>query len=202
MKMKKITLGMLMLGAITIGMMSCEKDNTGKADIKVEVATDSLKMDFRPAHYTFYSLKDRKEIALSDSATSKWDIGIRFSDLIINSQASGPGNAGVIVEMGNYETFNKAPEAGYSYDTTLTQLAINSKYNDPDAWYLYNPTTHGFAPKAGLFFVLRTAEGKYAKLEVTSVDYADYIQGSMYPNSLIYKFRYTYQPDGSVNLSK
>ncbi len=200
MKMKNITLGMIALGAITISMTSCEKDKTN-TETKV-VATDSVKMPFQSANYTFYSLENGKVVPLSDSATTNWDIGIRFTDIIVNSHASGPGQGGVITETsGNYETFSTAPTTGYSFDTTTTKLVINGKYNDPGAWYLYNPVNHGFSPKAGWFFVIKTADGKYAKLEVTAVDYADYPQGSMYPNTLIYRFRYTYQADGSVNLT-
>lgn len=158
-------------------------------------------MDFKTDHYTLYSLSEGKEIPLSDSATAKWDIGINFVNIILNSHASGPGQAGVIVKTGNYESATGAPTDGYSYDTTSMKLAINSNPYSPGAWYDYDPVTHAFSPKAGLYFFIKTANGKYAKLEILQVKYADYDPGAMYPKTLIYKFRYTYQSNGSVNFN-
>ncbi|TXH21327.1 MAG: hypothetical protein E6Q95_03995 [Chitinophagaceae bacterium] len=80
------------------------------------------------------------------------------------------------------------------------KLAIDYNAKSPNAWYIYNSTSHSFSPKAGLFFVIRTADGKYAKLEITSVNYEDLQPGAPFPSSLKYKFRYFYQKDGSTNL--
>lgn len=198
MKMKKITLPLLSAVLLGLGMTSCKDKN--EAETKV-VVTDSVEMDFKTNHYTFYSLSEGQEVPLSDSATTKWDIGINFVNIILNSHASGPGQGGVIVKSGNYESLTSAPTDGYAYDTSTTQLAINSNPFSPDAWFVYDPTTHAFSPKAGLFFIIKTADGKYAKLEILEVKYADYDPGAMYPKKLIYKFRYTYQSNGSVNFN-
>lgn len=197
MKMKKIALPLLSIVVLGAGMTSC-KDK--KVETKV-VVTDSLVMDFKTDHYAFYSLSEGKEIPLSDSATTKWDFGVNLATIILNGHASGPGQAGVIVKTGNYESATSAPTEGYSYDTSSTQLAINSNPFSAGAWYDYVPATHAFSPKAGLYFIIKTADGKYAKLEVLEVNYADYEQGAMYPKTLIYKFRYTYQSNGSVNFN-
>lgn len=197
MKMKKIALPLLSVVLLGAGMTSC-KDK--KVETKV-VVTDSLVMDFKTNHYAFYSLSEGKEIPLSDSATTRWDFGVNLATIILNSNASGPGQAGVIVRAGNYESATSAPTEGYAYDTTFMKLAINSNPFSPGAWYDYVPATHAFSPKAGLYFILKTADGKYAKLEILEVKYADYEPGAMYPKNLIYKFRYTYQSNGSVNFN-
>ncbi|MCO6497302.1 MAG: HmuY family protein [Chitinophagaceae bacterium] len=186
---------------LIFGMMACKKENVQPDESTGVVITDSVAMAFRPANYTFYSLKEGKVLPLSDSATTKWDIAFKFSSIIINGGASGPGNAGVIVKRdGQYESVTSAPETGYAQDTTAARLAINSTFGSPDAWYIYEPVSHAFGPVAGLYFILRTADNHYAKMEVTQVRY--HIQpGASYPDSLIYKFRYTYQPDGSRDLS-
>lgn len=185
---------------LVFGMMSCEKTND-KPDNNTIAITDSVAMAFRPANYTFYSLKEGKVIPLSDSATNKWDVAFKFYTIISNSGVSGPGNAGVIVKRdGQYDAVSTAPEAGYGKDTSATQLAINSTYGNPNAWFIYEPVSHAFGPAAGLYFLVRTADNHYAKMEITQVRY--HIQpGAPYPDSLTYKFRYTYQPDGSRNLS-
>ena len=159
--------------------------------------TDSIEIPFSSNNYTFYSFKDSSVIPNSDSATTKWDFGIRFVNIITNSHASGPGNGGVITQSGIYDNFTTAPLSGYSYDSTTTSLGIDAGLTT--GWYNYNSTTHAFSPKAGQFFVFRTADNHYVKMEIIAVTYAGYTPPNPTPTTLIYKFRYTYQADGSRN---
>ena len=64
-------------------------------------------------HFTFYSLKDNKEIALSDSATTKWDIGFRSTAIIFNNSSRGPGAGGALMQTGIFSDFATAPTTGY-----------------------------------------------------------------------------------------
>lgn len=196
MKMKPLRWSMLLSAALLIGFTSCDKDEV-KEQIAPITKTDSIRVSFdtRNGDYTLFSFKNGTVVPQSDSATAKWDFGIRFVNIIVNSHASGPGNASVITENGIYETYMQAPTTGYAYDTSATQRAINSGI--PDGWYDYNHATHAFTPKAGLFFVFRSVDNKYVKMEILSAEYEAFT-GPM-PEYVIYKFRYTYQADGSVN---
>ncbi len=205
MKITRMIVASIFAGAFTVSLMSCEKDKTNSLP-PVQIK-DSLAMPFMGEHFAFYSLKDGKEIPLSDSATNKWDIGIRFTTLIFNSHASGPGQGGVIVKQGSYDDFTEAPTTGYAYDTAstggTTKYAVEANPRAPNAWYNYIPTNHKIEAKAGWFFVVKTAEGKYAKMEISEAVYGGNWDGNPthFPDTLIYKFRYVYQPDGSTNLS-
>jgi hypothetical protein len=199
MKMKTMKLSVLGLAALMTGIISCgKKDNptpTPQASLSV---TDSIQVPFSStAPYTLYSFKDSSVVPNSDSASLKWDFGIRFVNIIVNSHASGPGNAGVITQTGTYDTFPSAPETGYAYDTTSTKTAIDAGYTT--GWYTYDPTNpnHPFFPNAGEFFVFKTADNHYVKMEILSVGYLPFT--GQVPVTLIYKFRYTYQADGSRN---
>lgn len=196
----KMTTPMMMMaaGLLAFGMTACEKDEA-QPDEPAVVVTDTVKVPFFSSTYTLYSFSEGKIIPNSDSATNKWDFGIKRAALIVNSHASGPGQAGVIVKTGSYESLTVAPTNGYAYDTTSTKLAINSIPKHPGSWFLYDDVTHSFSPKAGLFFVFRTADGKYAKMEVLSVTYEDFTPPAP-PQTLVYRFRYTLQADGGVNL--
>jgi hypothetical protein len=200
MKMKTMKLSTFALAALMIGFASCEKDNTPDQPSTPVTKTDSVRTSFSAtAPYTFYSFKTGAVVPNSDSATNKWDFGVRFVNIIVNSHASGPGSAGVITQPGVFESFATAPETGYAYDTTATQPAINAGFTT--GWYNYDPAdpTHTFHPKAGQFFVFKTSENLYVKMEILSVDYADFVSPTAPPKTLIYKFRYTYNPDGSRN---
>ena len=192
--MKTLKLSMLVFSALMVGLVSCgKKDNNPSQTV---VQTDSILVPFSSiAPNTFFSFKNDMTIANIDSASIKWDFGVRFVNIIVNSHASGPGNAGVILQPGIYDNFTTAPESGYAYDTTSTNLAI--PFDGHNSWFLYNDITHAFSPKAGEFFVIRTADNHYVKMELLSVGYVPFT--GQVPVTLIYRFRYTYQADGSRN---
>lgn len=198
MKMKTMKLSALALAILVTGLISCGKEevpaNPPAPSITV---TDSMEIPFNTSHYAFFRFKDSSIVNLSDSASANWDFGLRFVNIIVNSHASGPGNGGVITQNGVFDSYTMAPTTGYAYDTTSTNLAIDNGLTT--GWYNYDDNTHAFSPKAGRFFVMKSADGHYAKMEILSVNYAGFNPPNPTPDSLIYKFRYTYQADGSVN---
>ena len=150
-----------------------------------------MTVNFSPvSSFTFFNFRDTTVIANSDSATTKWDFALRLTTFLVNSNASGPGHAGAILQDGIYSTIVSAPTTGYTYDTTTGQKAIKD-----GSWYDYNPTTHSFAPKAGKVFIFRTADNHYVKMELLSVGYEPFVGPT--PVRLIYTFRYTYQPNNT-----
>ncbi len=177
--------------AAIAGLTACQKDDTTPA-LSV-TTTQTLSVNFSTAsNYAFFRFKDSAVVANTDSATSKWDFGLRLTSFLVNSNASGPGNAGVIVQDGIYSSITSAPSTGYAYDSSAAKLAIKD-----GTWYDYNTTTHAFAPKAGKVFIFRTADGAhYAKMQLLGVDYAPFT--GPVPVTLLYKFQYTYQTNGST----
>lgn len=199
MKMKNTKLSLLAVAIVVAGLVSCGKEEVPAPSPTPTVSiTDSVEIPFSTNHYLFYRFKDSAVVALNDSATTKWDFGLRFVSIIINSHSSGPGNGGVITQPGIYDNFTTAPTTGYAYDTTATQPGIDAGLTT--GWYNYDDATHVFSPKAGQFFVIRTADNHYVKMEILSVTYAGFVSQTSPPTTLIYKFRYTYQPDGTTNL--
>jgi hypothetical protein len=200
MKMKNMKISLLAITFVVAGLISCGKEEIpAPPPTPVVTVTDSIEVPFSAtAPYTFFNFKNGTVVANTDSATDKWDFGIRFVNIIVNSHASGPGNAGVITKLGVYDSLSIAPLTGYAYDATSTQTAIDAGYTT--GWYIYDPNdpTHTFYPKAGQFFVFKTADNHYAKMEILKVSYLPF-QG-LTPKTLIYKFRYTYQADGTTNL--
>lgn len=149
-------------------------------------------------NHDFFSFANGAKVAASDSNSTKWDFAMRFEAFIVNSNASGPGNAGVQVLSQPFDAVTTAPEAGYKFDTTVAQRAI--KASD---WYIYNAISRSFAPIAGKTFVFRTATNKYAKLEVLSADPADdngnLVVPPTRPTRIKYRIRFAHQPDGTRN---
>ena len=190
--MKKTLLSSIALSMFVL-MVSCKKDAT-IAVVPAVSATQTISVPFSSAtNFRFFSFKDSTLVTSSDSTTTKWDFALRFTKFLVNSNASGPGNAGVIMQDGIYSEIKSAPASGYAYDTTATKLAIKD-----GSWYDYNSLTRSLTPKAGKVFIFRTADGlRYAKMQLISVDYAPFV--GMMPTTLLYKFQYTYQPNGTTS---
>jgi hypothetical protein len=175
--------------------VACKKEDS---PVPAKVNTIDFLVNGSPSsgHYNFFSLANGAEVAATDSNSTKWDFAMRFETFIINSNASGPGRAGVQILNQPFDAVTAAPDAGYKYDTTATQKAIKGS-----EWYIYNASTRSFAPIAGKTFVFRTAANKYAKLEVLSADPADdagnIVVPPTRPTKIKYKIRFAFQPDGS-----
>lgn len=186
---------LLLASVAMIVLTACKKDDVVVPQLATENTT-VLKVNFSPlSPYTFFSFKNNAMVANADSSSIKWDFALRLTTFLINSNASGPGSAGVIMQSGVFDNVTVAPTTGYAYDTTTTKLAIKD-----GSWYDYNRTTNSFVPKAGRVFIFRTADNKYAKMEIVEANYDPFT--GMTPSIINYKIRFTYQANGSTMLSK
>jgi hypothetical protein len=194
--MKMKTKWMISTVLLTTLFVSCQKDKFTPAAIEAK----ELLVNGNPSggNFTLYNVTTGEVVPNTDSATNKWDFGIRFEKIIINSNASGPGAAQVQVVNGIMDTYTTAPELNYAYDTTTTKLAV--KGSD---WYNYDAVNRTFSPKAGKLFIFKTNAGKYAKMEMLSADPTDDNGNAVVPptrpTKIKYKFRKAVQTDGSRN---
>ena len=145
--------------------------------------------------FTYYSLRDSAIVSPADSNSTKWDLAFKSTTVLTNSGISGPGQGGaIILTATDYDTLSAAPESGYVQDQAGLP-AIGR------AWYTYTgPPNHHILMNPGVVLVIRTADGRYAKLKFTSY----YKGGEAIPStgaqSRFYNFTYTFQPDGTRSL--
>jgi hypothetical protein len=152
---------------------------------------------------TYYSLVDNKIITKADSATTKWDIAFSSTKILVNSGTSGPGLGGAFVFKGLFDDLKTIPaDSSFATDnSTAASYAI--PLGSGRAWYTYDGLTTLVSPIAGRVLVIRTANGKYAKIEILN-----YYKGGVTLASTAsvndklfkqryYTFRYAYQPNGS-----
>lgn len=147
--------------------------------------------------YTFYSLANNAQVATADSNTTKWDIGFKGTTLVINGGNSGPGQGGAVVQSGLFTDIVMAPETGYVVDNATAKAIPTGSGN---GWYNYDGATNIVTPIAGKVILVRTATGKYAKLEIVSYYQNAPAAPTATSVSRYYTFRYVYQPDGTRNL--
>lgn len=211
--MKTNLIGLTVIST-TLFLTSCDKDEV-PAPVTVQTKTVSdLPADiiigkdlngqpYGSGKYTLYSLENNSTIANTDSATSKWDIGLRGTTIITNSGNSGPGAGGAFVYIGTFGDLAQIPaDSTFRTDNAPTAYAI--KTGSGNGWYSYNGATQIITPIPGRILVIRTASGKYAKIEIQN-----YYKGGVTPDATAsdndklmkqryYTFRYTYQADGST----
>lgn len=163
-------------------------------------------------HFTLYSLADGRRIATADSASTKWDIGFRGTTLILNGGSSGPGQAGAAVLTGVFADIDSLQIAAGRI-TGATKAAVFTPFEQDSAggsspyairtgsgrgWYNYADGLITAAP--GRVIALRTATGKFAKLEIISYYRNAPASPVATDASRFYTFRYTYQPDGTTRV--
>ena len=191
MKWKFIPLMTVTLLTGAIFFISCKKDKVVTTQ-PVTADTSIVVVNFSSSNpYSFFNFKNGA-VSNADSASNKWDFGLRLTTFLVNSNASGPGSAGVIMQNGIFDNITSAPASGYAYDTTAAKLAIKD-----GSWYNYNITTHVFTPIPGKVFIFRTADNHYAKMEILEVNYEPFV--GPVPQKIDYKIRFAYQANGSVN---
>jgi hypothetical protein len=77
--------------------------------------------------FTFYSLETNSVIANTDSATNKWDIGLRGTTIITNSGNSGPANGGAFVYVGTFDDLKTiSVDSVFRTDNAPTAYAIRT----------------------------------------------------------------------------
>lgn len=182
---------------------SCSKDNESNTQTPPTTTAKTITIYDLPADtgkkgiFTLFSLRDSSIISNSDSLTTKWDIGFAGTTIITNSGVRGPGKGGAIILTDvDFNSVKEAPETGYRIENSLTDLAIPT--GSGNGWYNYDPQTHIVSPIPGRVIIIRTADGKYAKMQIIS-----YWKGNPQPidpfqhKERFYTFKYVYQPDGS-----
>ena len=177
-----------------LAAVSCKKEDK---PTPATIATIDFQVNGSPSqgNHDFFSFATGAKVAASDSNSTKWDFAMRFETFLVNSNASGPGNAGVQILNTPFDNVTIAPENGYRYDTTVAKKAIKGL-----DWYVY--IGRSFSPIAGRTFVFRTATNKFAKLEILTADALDAGGNILSPVSttrptfIRYKIRFAYQANG------
>lgn len=194
-------------------LASCDKDEV-PAPVTLQTKTvtslhadtiigmSSIGQPYGSGKYTLYSLESNKVIDNADSATTKWDVGFRGTTIITNGGNSGPGAGGAFIYTGTFGDLSQiSADSTFRTDNAPTSYAI--KTGSGNGWYSYNGATNLITPVPGRILVIRTATGKYAKIEIQN-----YYKGGVTPDATAsdndklmkqryYTFRYSYQSDGT-----
>lgn len=200
-------------------LTACDKDdNTTQVDPVVSFTVTNLPADtiigitpgappsggmpYGAGKYTFFSLERGVVVPAADSASNKWDIAFRGSAILTNSGNGGPGVGGAFVYIGLFNDLKTIPsDSTFRTENVPTSYAIPLGSNK--GWYVYDGLNNLITPIPGRVLVIRTATGKFAKIEILN-----YYKGGVTPaasasdnvkmrDQRYYSFRYSYQSNGS-----
>jgi hypothetical protein len=158
----------------------------------------------------YFSLKTGAKVDPSKSKTSEWDIAFtkEYNSLLVanNGGAAGtPGYGGtgtaifIIVEK-SYDQVTQAPSEAEFTSKGISGFGWDS--GNGVGWFFYDLKTHIAVPVRNRTFVLKTAEGKYAKIEMVSMyKGAPATVSDLNWPAPYFTFRYYLQEDGSGNLN-
>jgi hypothetical protein len=171
------------------------------------------------ADWHFFSFAEGGVIGACDAADSvacdawrrrtDWDLAFHRQNIKTNSGASGIGQGGVMKypqETFDFDAVTEAPEDGYLTDAPdsviydMSQMAagkigyVHTGLAQPfKGWAVLTDMMNGVWTYVQTVFVVRTADGKYAKIYLKNFKSDIGVSGTV-------TMQYVYQPDGTVNL--
>lgn len=111
-----------------------------------------------------------------------WDIAFQRYQIMSNGGISGSGNVEIaIIKDQGYSTIDQAPSTGYQVDAEDSEEDEDANpdyvFNQADAWYSYDISTHTLKSKA-YTYIVKTTQGNYFKIAID--DYYNEVGDSGY----------------------
>lgn len=148
--------------------------------------------------FTLFSFAEGRAIPLKNFDTDQWDLGFKGTTIIVNGGKERRGKGGVFLTSGVFDAIDALPDAiEWRQDEPDGKTAIAA--GSGNGWYEYLFTTHEIKPIQNQLIFVKTAQGKFAKVEILS--YYREVEGETDSPGRYYTFRYAYQPDGSVDFN-
>ena len=211
--MKKSISYIIVIAVFNVFLLSCSKSNTTivaplSATMVKDLPADTIigitaqGQPYGAGKYTFYSLEKNSIIANTDSATTKWDLAFNGTKILTNSGTSGTGLGGAFVQVGLFDDL-KTISADSVFKTDNAPASYAVTFGSGKGWYTYDPIKNLITPLAGRVLVIRTATGKYAKVEIIAYYKGGVTLDATAPDAekiskqRYYTFRYIFQPNGT-----
>ncbi len=191
-----------------VSLSACNKnenDNTPTLTaLEIKTITDLDGSKTTGSGGIYFSLSTGLEVKGADTLTNKWDLKFRRTSISVNSGTSGGGSTQAQVISSVFDNLIDAPITGYNMDANGSPAIAG--------WSSYTGETgtpkHVILMVPGKIIVVKTADNKYAKLEMLSYykgnpnpTSAAFIDAATRTPSRFYTFRYIIQPNGTTKLN-
>ncbi|MDX1579673.1 MAG: HmuY family protein [Gemmatimonadota bacterium] len=150
---------------------------------------DTVTIDARdPAAWTFFDFERSGVVPEPEAET--WDLAFQRFHVIPNGGDGLPGGAAALALPAPFDSVREAPAAGYV--VTTGRLDDAPAHTARERWYRDSVFAHTLEPKDETY-VIRTSEGRYAKLRILSYYCPEATPGCV-------TIDYAYRGDGSRRL--
>lgn len=200
------TFKLFTLLALFIAFTSCNNDDDGITVLDVESSTFSnlhapqtggIDQMGNPLPISGEFTKFDFSTGMTTTSATEWDIAFRATSIIVNGGVSlettdepvRTGNAAAYIATGTMASINAVDSSSLEQDSVNGYVMAQ--------WYTYaGPPTHLIAPTPGKILVIRTRDGRYAKVEILSY----YKDAPENPDAFVdeeryYTFNFVYQPN-------
>ena len=202
----------LLLLCVTLGVVSCKKK---EPEVKEKAETKSVTnkdvSDYGKWYYfsfakgDFVGEGDVDPEKGDDAAWKKrtdWDIAFHRQNVRTNSGTSGDGKGGVMMlETADFNTVKEVGANNFTVDVDGEEIMKSAKMppekvksslnKEVDKWYAYNHDTKVWSLTKKNVFIVKTADGKYAKVQFVNCLNDENKSGFI-------SFKYAYQKDGTL----
>lgn len=200
----------LFLAVTALVFTSCSNDddnnnqNTGPVTVETQTFTNLFanqtggQGEASGGSYTKFSFSQNAVVTGDD-----WDVAFRGTTILVNGGAAMATDEPARTGQGAVATlsgvlFNEVsaiPTTGFTQDSA-TGYAIPT--GSGNGWYSYNSETHIITAVAGKVFVVKTHDGKYAKMEILSYYKDAPSNPTIETETRYYTFNFAYQPEGTT----
>lgn len=182
----------VMLLGMTLLTTSCEKE---KPNVKVKAETKMIEAKDISAYdkWHYFSFSEGKFVGEGAAdpkqgddakwkARTDWDIAFHQHNVRINSGTSGVGKGGILMlETQDFASVKEFSQNNFTVDAMVTAeekkifvsmppVFVSASINLlPDAWYQYNHKKTAYELLKKNVFIVKTADGKYAKMQFTNI---------------------------------
>ena len=199
--MKKMkTLQTLAIVLLFIGFTSCDNDDDMSSTVALEI--DTISNLYAPqtggqgqpigGEFTKFDFAT----GLETTSDTDWDIAFRGTTIAINGgtetgtadEPARTGDAAATIVTGTFNSIQSVDGFTFNQDSS-TSFAIPT--GSDNGWYNYNFMTNIVSPIPGQVIVIRTRDGRYAKIEILSY----YENQDTTAEGRYYTFNYVYNPN-------
>ncbi|PON19815.1 hypothetical protein C2W62_00845 [Candidatus Entotheonella serta] len=145
--------------------------------------------------WMYFDFSRGSVVHVDNPKTGDWDLSIRRHVIRTNGGATSPnGQAAMFaIEDQDFSAVTRVLDGAEFVSDVRAKKRLHPYNRVVDRWYKYSYTTNVLLPKP-IVYLVRTQEGKYAKMRIVSYYCKGNLSGCM-------TIEYVYQGDGSRNLT-
>ncbi|UYQ95107.1 HmuY family protein [Chitinophaga horti] len=209
----------LMCLSVALFFTACTKERTGPelqdgtSVVIKDLPGDTLAnmaggSSFKNLYFSF-TANDKIEVSTTEKPTLKWDLaftGPYNSEVFVNDGSyeynpgyGGPGKGAVVIIDKPYDQVHEVPTEAQFEASDFKKIGWDA--GNGRGWFFYSLDNHICVPIKNRTFAIRTATGKYAKLELINIYKGNppVVTDLFWPAPYV-TFRYFVQEDGSRNV--